>query len=320
MTGTFDSLGRLFLAELNGSTNTMEVGIRDAGSWALQGFTNRPDRPWFRTVSGDITYLAFTNKTGTEPEFHIELWKNATGQNNFQQVWSNVTGGHNADFVNHTDSALYFLVKTPVDAAHRNWTVVTASTPPGSVSTTKELTLPTTFHAPRLTVDLGGTIYFVSCTNITSDYAVWLHRWNPSPPTPQWVSTQLSDANKTCALPAIVSGAAGRIGVVWYQADGQFRPDRAPGDTNWNLTYRLYQNADTNPQLTGSGSVDNVHEGAIGTATLGDYITIKLRRGDSSGRVAISFSCDKQTAGLACANGVASPVFLTQKTGPGVIQ
>lgn len=321
--------GRLFWAEMRRNASAPcddgQVAVRHGSNWFQQNFTCL-DRPWFRTNSTGVTFLAFANGTGGLPR--VEVWSNRSGE----EGWSPWSAGENnasypatlSDFANATDGTLYLLVfNATSQGIYVSWRAPTDST----WSLTPEFSVTQNYRNAgfgilRVAVDLSGNLYVAYGDKIGTDHSAWLRRFDGG----AWSApSRLSPADNTTALPSIVVGSAGRVGVAWYEADGNFLPSEAPNETKWRFVYSVFTNANSSPQLLQRAVVaDEAHLGKIVLpGSLGDFSYALRREGNPSGRVTLAFACDAISPQLRCeVREDPSPpalAYAVQTGGPGVL-
>lgn len=306
--------GKLFWAEINGfpdgGRNT-ELGMRQSGAWTTQilGFE---DRPWFRTLPSGDTFLAAKNRTTIDRI--VNIWKFDSGIGKFVH-WSTsvLNPGSLADFANHTDGRMYVLMKNESSEGY----LVAHRTTSSAWTYTPEFTINQPRSIPRLAVDLSGKVYVVADARIGAAYVVFLRYFDGT----TWSSERvLCESGKTCSKPGVASGTSGKLGVGWYETDGDIDPENAPDNTIWRFKYNLVTNADTSPSVQRATVAADSNKASI---RVGDFSFAVRRTGDGAGKVALAFSCNNHNVDLGCIQTGATyspyPVYAVQTSGDGLL-
>lgn len=308
-----DTRGRLFYTEVGQTVE--KVSVLQNGVWTTYDFP-KMDRPWLRTDSFGFTYLVSTNLTVDGNLVEIRRYNPETA------LWSIPftikSGGFSGiGFVNDTSDILYVAFWPSND--HKNISVAyqASSSYNSPWSFTPKFELKQNAEGlPPLAVDFSGKVYVVFYDNIDGQHSLWARHFNGT----SWsVPHRLCLQDVTCAFPGAVAGTTGRVGVVWYEADGNFFPPTADPNTVWRVRYGLFENMHGTPSATERVTImNNVNRGVLSIAQVLDFSYATRRMTDASGRVSVAFNCLVDN-GSCPGNGLSVPVLAGQLTGPGLL-
>ena len=312
-----DSAGRLFFAE---QSSGVQVTVRDNGAWSHVTIFPNGDRPWFRTNSSGLTFLAFKNTTTTA----IETWtnsSNAVGWSMFSSDAASPAGL--ADFWIHSNDTIAVLF---LDETDDDWRVSLRGKLDSHWSETSGIdhTHLGTYGPARIAFDSSGNMYVIYGETVGNDHSIWLRRYVASSNT--WTSAfRVSDVNHTAALASIAAGSTGRVGIAWYDVEGNYEPGEVPLTSYWSFRYALMESADSSPSIVQSVEVQpRAHQGprGAGGTGVGDCSYILPRQWDSTGKVVLAFACDRTDPIEGCIISLPAhwpvPVFARQTAGPGL--
>lgn len=311
-----DLEGRMFVEELfplrRAQDYVTEVGVRLApGVWKVTRLPETLNRPAFATTASGETFIAGKH-VGSDsigiyrfdrraPSSGDPMWGHGA------LLWGNTSGF--ADIVARGDS-LHLLVR---DAVGNGFLVASSSQPPKFGWTfTGSFLVERTNGIPKLAFGADETMYVVSSERLAGSWSVFLRRWDGA----TWAGPyDLCGANVTCTIVGAAGGSGGRLGVAWYEADGNVSATEAPKEVAWRFRYGLFENATGAPRLVAAQTLlAEAYRGHASSKSFTDYVTVLPRQADPAGKVVVAFAC------AATCQGAASPLpyFAVQVAGPGL--
>lgn len=310
-----DADGRLFWATLDNGLRA-SWAVRTGLNWKSYNSGLALDRPWFKTITGGTTYLAVLKLQAAQDSV-AEVWKySPSSLQLFDPHFTNiVTATGYTDFANHTDGRIYFVYSEVGGVT--SWRVAHRGTSESSWSFSDSFSVTNTEAFKRLAIDRAGNVYVVYADVIGGDNSLWLRHLMGSG---SWsAAKRLCETGVTCSHPGPVAGSAGKLGVGWYETDGNYDPSQVPSNSIWRYRYGVFENANGSISVVERSTVKtNAHIGPINRTTAGDFSFGVLRMGDSQGKVALAFTCYYSVGCNALANSP-YPMYAVQTAGPGLL-